>query len=192
MGYLQLHYIFDNAAAKLIITCDMTSSQALIAAQQLSIPAIAVNDMPRYANEHSHGREFHHLSEDAIHTNATLLYTPGTTGRPKGVLFDHKALLFVGMMFATEMHYSPQSRLLSLMPFTHSAPLNLTLVGGTLMASTHVIAPTFTSDLLIGLVQKERTTHFFGAPVAYLLTSQHPDINKADFSSMTHWIYGGG
>jgi len=188
----ELHYIFDNAAAKLIITCDMTSSQALIAAQQLSIPAIAVNDMPRYANEHSHGREFHHLSEDAIHTNATLLYTSGTTGRPKGVLFDHKAILFVGMMFATEMKYTLESRLLSLMPFTHSAPLHLTLVGGCIVGSTHVIAPTFTPDLLLQLVQQERTTHFFGAPVAYLLTAQHPQICDADLSSMTHWIYGGG
>ena len=188
----ELAYIFENAEASLVLTCDMTSGQALKACTELNLPSLVINDMPAYVAAHSSNRSFTQLNEQAVSEPATLLYTSGTTGRPKGVLFDHKALLFVGMMFATEMHYSPQSRLLSLMPFTHSAPLNLTLVGGTLMASTHVIAPTFTHDLLIGLVQKDRTNNFLGAPVAYLLTSQHPDINKADFSSMTHWIYGGG
>jgi feruloyl-CoA synthase len=188
----ELAYIFDNAEASLVITCDLTSGQALKACADRNLPSLVINDMPAHAAETSRGRQFETLNEQAITESATLLYTSGTTGRPKGVLFDHKALLFVGMMFATEMHYGPQSSLLSLMPFTHSAPLNLSLVGGTLVGSTHVIAPTFTPDLLLGLVQKERTTHFFGAPVAYLLTAQHPEIGKADFSSMTHWIYGGG
>lgn len=188
----ELAYIFDNAEASLVITCDLTSGQALKACADHNLPSLVINDMPAHAAETSRGRHFDTLNEQAITESATLLYTSGTTGRPKGVLFDHKALLFVGMMFASEMHYGPKSRLLSLMPFTHSAPLNLSLVGGTLVGSTHVIAPTFTPDLLLGLVQKERTTHFFGAPVAYLLTAQLPEIGKADFSSMTHWIYGGG
>ena len=64
------------------------------------------------------------------------------------------------------------------MPFTHSAPLNLELIGGTIVGCTHVIAPTFTPDLLLDLTEKERTTHFFGAPVAYLLTAQHPTIES--------------
>lgn len=188
----ELHYIFSDAETKLIISCDLTKQQAELAAQQLELPLLIINDMPTYAASHSQGRSFHQLSDSALKTPATLLYTSGTTGRPKGVLFDHQAILFVGMMFATEMQYTPASRLLSLMPFTHSAPLNLTLVGGSIVGSTHVIAPTFTPDLLLQLVQQERTTHFFGAPVAYLLTAQHPAIQKADLSSMTHWIYGGG
>lgn len=188
----ELVYIFEDAESSLVITCDMTSSQALKACAELKLAHLVVNDMPAFTDANHHVSEFERLPEQAIYEPATLLYTSGTTGRPKGVLFDHKALLFVGMMFATEMHYGPRSRLLSLMPFTHSAPLNLSLVGGTLVGSTHVIAPTFTPDLLLNLVQKEQTTHFFGAPVAYLLTAQHPDIAHADFSSMTHWIYGGG
>jgi len=44
----------------------------------------------------------------------------------------------------------------------------------------------------LDMVEKAKTTHFFGAPVAYLLTAQHPEIKNRDLSSMTHWIYGGG
>ncbi|WP_411360202.1 class I adenylate-forming enzyme family protein [Pseudidiomarina salilacus] len=188
----ELKYIFNDAETSLVITCAMTSSQALQACADLQLANLTIDDMPTYIDKHCADDSFIGLDEQAIATPATLLYTSGTTGRPKGVLFDHKALLFVGMMFATEMQYRPESRLLSLMPFTHSAPLNLTLVGGTIMGSTHVVAPTFTPDLLLNLVEQERTTHFFGAPVAYLLTAQHPQIGAADLSSMTHWIYGGG
>src|SRR5690606_25465808 len=50
--------------------------------------------------------------------------------------------------------------------------------------------PTFTPDLLLDTVEKERTTHFFGAPVAYLMTAKHPEIGERDLSSMKWWIYG--
>ena len=53
------------------------------------------------------------------------------------------------------------------------------------------MTPTFTPDLLIDTVEQEKTTHFFGAPVAYLLTAKHPKMETADLSSMKWWIYGG-
>ncbi|MCK7458422.1 class I adenylate-forming enzyme family protein [Idiomarina aminovorans] len=189
----ELDYIFNNAEPSLVISCSLTKTEAEKAtADSATCPLLLIDNLAEFQQEHASGRSFQALDEKRADQPATLLYTSGTTGRPKGVLFDHQALLFVGLMFATEMHYQPESRLLSLMPYTHSAPLNLSLVGGTLMGSTHVIAPTFTPDLLLGLAERERTTHFFGAPVAYLLTAQHPHIENTDLSSMSHWIYGGG
>ena len=52
-------------------------------------------------------------------------------------------------------------------------------------------ASTFTPDLLLKLVHEEKATHFFGAPVAYLLTANHPKLNEYDLSSMKYWVYGG-
>ena len=53
------------------------------------------------------------------------------------------------------------------------------------------MTPTFTPELLLETVEQEKTTHFFGAPVAYLLTAKHPKMEQADISSMKWWIYGG-
>lgn len=184
----ELEYILDDSGARLAITC-MHTDGSIKPIHENGFASLWLDDVNAMLDG---------LPADAIVCDSDpedpccLLYTSGTTGRPKGVLFNHSALLHVGMMFAVEMHYQPESRLLSLMPFTHSAPLNLSLVGGTIVGCTHVIAPTFTPDLLLDLVEKERTTHFFGAPVAYLLTAQHPDVANRDLSSMTHWIYGGG
>lgn len=121
---------------------------------------------------------------------STILYTSGTTGQPKGVLFSHRNILTVAGMICVEMEMKPESRLLHMMPLSHSAPLHLFLVAGMIVGAKHVLVPTFTPDLLLDTVEKERTTHFFGAPVAYLMTAKHPEIGSRDLSSMKWWIYG--
>ncbi|GAB0169034.1 long-chain-fatty-acid--CoA ligase [Lysinibacillus sp. CTST325] len=128
------------------------------------------------------------LNEDDV---STILYTSGTTGKPKGVLFSYRNILTVAQMIAVEMEVKPESRILLMMPLTHSAPLHLFLMAGVLVGSTNVLTPTFTPDLFIDSMEQERTTHFFGAPVAYLLTAQLPRLQTADLSSMKWWAYGG-
>ncbi|WP_431028198.1 class I adenylate-forming enzyme family protein [Lysinibacillus sp. LZ02] len=128
------------------------------------------------------------LSEDNL---STILYTSGTTGNPKGVLFTYRNILTVAHMIAVEMEVKPESRLLLMMPLSHSAPLHLFLMAAFVVGSTSVLTPTFTPDLLIDTVVNEKTTHFFGAPVAYLLTASNPRIAQANFSSMQWWVYGG-
>lgn len=129
-----------------------------------------------------------HLSEDDL---STILYTSGTTGDPKGVLFSYRNILTVANMIAVEMEVKPESRMLLMMPLSHSAPLHLFLMAAFIVGCTSVLTPTFTPDLLIDSVINERTTHFFGAPVAYLVTAQNPRLIEADLSSMKWWVYGG-
>lgn len=128
------------------------------------------------------------LKEDDL---STILYTSGTTGKPKGVLFSYRNILAVAHMIAIEMEVKPESRILLMMPLTHSAPLHLFLMSAVLVGATNVLTPTFTPDLFIDSIETEKTTHFFGAPVAYLVTASHPRLRSADLSSMKWWVYGG-
>lgn len=128
------------------------------------------------------------LTEDDL---STILYTSGTTGNPKGVLFAYRNILTVANMIAIEMEMKPESRVLIMMPLSHSAPLHLFFMSAMLVGSTVVITPSFTPDLLLETVSTEKTTHFFGAPVAYLLTASSSKINDYDLSSMEWWVYGG-
>lgn len=128
------------------------------------------------------------LTEDDL---STLLYTSGTTGKPKGVLFNYRNILTVAQMISVEMEFKPESRILLMMPLSHSAPLHLFLMAGMVVGSTLVLRATFTPDLLIEAVETEHTTHFFGAPVAYLLTAKTLENKETDLSSMLWWVYGG-
>ncbi|MBO8164404.1 MAG: AMP-binding protein [Brevibacillus sp.] len=131
------------------------------------------------------------LPEVGEDDEVSILFTSGTTGRPKGVQFTHRNLLTVAKMMVIEMQMNHQSRILQLMPLSHSAPLHLFFVSGMMVAATQVLAPSFSPELLLQLTQKERITHFFGAPVAYLLTMKHPDFARSDLTSVRCWIYGG-
>lgn len=128
------------------------------------------------------------LKED---DEASILYTSGTTGRPKGVLFSYRNILTVAQMMCVEMEMKPESRVLLMMPLSHSAPLHLFLMGGMIAGATLVLTPMFSPELLIETVEKEQTTHFFGAPVVYTLTAQLPQLKKANLTSMKWWVYGG-
>lgn len=121
----------------------------------------------------------------------SILYTSGTTGDPKGVVFTHRSILTVAAMICIELPMNKDSRILHMMPLSHSAPLHLFMAAGLYVGATHVLAPTFTPDLLLKMIEKEKTTHFFGAPIAYLGAAKHPDFSKTDLSSMKYWVYGG-
>jgi feruloyl-CoA synthase len=126
--------------------------------------------------------------EDSV---ASMLYTSGTTGRPKGVLFTHRSLLTIAKMISIELSINHHSRILQLMPLSHSAPLHLFFLPAVMLGATQVLAPVFTPELLLTLTEQHRITHFFGAPVAYLLTMKHPGFASYDLSSVRYWMYGG-
>src|SRR5699024_561056 len=123
---------------------------------------------------------------------ASILYTSGTTGNPKGVVFTNRSILTIATTICIELEMKPTSRILHMMPLSHSAPLHDFLISGTYVGATHVLASSFSPEQLLQKVDEEKITHFFGAPVAYLQTIRHPDVGKYDLTSMKHWVYGGG
>ena len=121
----------------------------------------------------------------------SILYTSGTTGNPKGVLFTHKNILTVATMICIEMNVNVNSRLLHMMPLSHSAPLHLFLMSGVMTGATHILLPTFDPKNFLTTIQNEKITHFFGAPVVFTLTAKTLPITDYDLSSVQKWIYGG-
>jgi len=124
---------------------------------------------------------------------AELLYTSGTTGKPKGCMHSHANVLLAGMASSLTYNLDQTHRVLIAMPIWHSFPLNNLLFGSFFVGATVVLLPEYHPRGFLEAIQQERCTLFFGAPIAYTMPLDVlSDFDSFDLSSMRVWIYGGG
>lgn len=119
-----------------------------------------------------------------------ILLTSGTTGVPKGVLFTHHQLLAVASGLSLGFGFSNQDRYLSLMPLTHSAPLNCFLISH-LYCGGSIILDDFSPQAFLKWIHEEKATFTFAAPIAYQLVAKETNVAQFDLSSMRVFAYGG-
>jgi len=119
-----------------------------------------------------------------------IIYTSGTTGRPKGAVLTHHNQMVLTTSVASLVGMGSKDRILHAAPLFHAAELNLYLHPGTYMGSTHVVNKDFIPDKVLSLIQSERITQFFGAPVMYSFMMMVPDFDKYDLSTVRFFGYG--
>ena len=92
-----------------------------------------------------------------------MMYTSGTTGRPKGALLSHRAnIAYLASMLATS-DLNVDERQIIVAPMFHIAGLGLTMVA-VYRGMTTVIVKTFDPGLMWDIVDQERITGFFAVP----------------------------
>lgn len=119
-----------------------------------------------------------------------IIYTSGTTGRPKGAVLTHHNQMAITTSMTSLISINIKDRLLHAAPLFHSAELNLYLNPGTYLGSTHIVVRDFVPDKILSLIQKEKITQFFGAPVMYTFMMMVPDFDKYDLSTIRFYGYG--
>ncbi|MGV0617926.1 AMP-binding protein [Mycolicibacterium elephantis] len=122
--------------------------------------------------------------------DAQILYTSGTTGAPKGALFDHHRALWVAVSSVATCGMMDGDRLLHAAPLYHAAALCLMLIPGTLVGATHVVEGQFDAAAVANSLERERITMFFGVPTMYQFLLRTPHITERDMSSWRTGIFG--
>jgi acyl-CoA synthetase (AMP-forming)/AMP-acid ligase II len=128
------------------------------------------------------------VSLDDLHC---LLYTGGTTGRPKGVMLPYRHLENTALSWIVEMGLYHDDINLITGPFFHSGGL-WWLWAGMMLGNTHVILKRFDVESVLRTIEKERVTYclWLSSLVPWILN--YPDFNKFDLSSLRVVALGGG
>ncbi|MFI9005997.1 long-chain fatty acid--CoA ligase [Actinosynnema sp. NPDC053489] len=122
---------------------------------------------------------------------AFILYTSGTTGRPKGAVLTHDNLVWNTYNLLVGMDIAGSERTLVSAPLFHVGALAQTLLPTLLKGGTAVLTPGWDVDRVYDLVEGERITWMFGVTTMFADLAASPRWRTADLSSLRHLLCGG-
>jgi long-chain acyl-CoA synthetase len=122
---------------------------------------------------------------------AVILYTSGTTGRPKGAMLTHLNLVHSVLHYQACMGLKPDDRSVVAVPLSHITGLVAQALQMVCGAGTLVLLDTFKAEAFLRLAARERMTHTVLVPAMYQLCLLQGDFAAHD---LRHWrvgAYGG-
>jgi fatty-acyl-CoA synthase len=127
----------------------------------------------------------------ALDDVAWIMYTSGTTGRPKGAMLTHGNILWNNINSSLAFDVYAEDNTLVVAPLFHIGGLNVTPMGLFMKGGTVVVEQMFEPGLVLELIEKHRITTMFGVPAMFLFMAQHPDFATRDLSSIRLFVVGG-
>ncbi|MFI9381404.1 AMP-binding protein [Kutzneria sp. NPDC052558] len=123
---------------------------------------------------------------------AQIQYTSGTTGRPKGAMLRHGAIVDnARLSYVHTFDMRPGEVFVNPMPLFHTAGCVQGTLAPLISLGTHVLMPGFEPGLYLNLVETERAAQFCGVPTMLLGALGHPGFATADLSCVRYAISGG-
>ena len=195
----EVAYHLQDSEATVLITFETFAEEAVKGASQLEgittyVVNLPGNDVRPEGTKHFDELYFADDTRDIVPTGgdetAVLLYTSGTTGKPKGAELTHLNL-YMNCTVAGELFAFEETDIgVAVLPLFHvfglSSVLNTTVrYGGTL-----VLIPRFELEPVVDAIEKHRCTIFSGVPTMYF-GLLHMDTTGRDLSSLRVGVSGG-
>ena len=119
-----------------------------------------------------------------------LLYTSGTTSKPKGAMMTHRALVHEYVSSIVALDYSESDEPLHHMPLYHSAGMHVFLMPYLGVGATNLLMEAPDVPEILRLVEERSIRSLFLAPTVWVPLSQHRDFDTRDLSSLRKGFYG--
>ena len=120
-----------------------------------------------------------------------LVYTSGTTGKPKGALLTHANCFWTNLSFDRVVGVSGEDTVLQVLPQFHVGGWNVQALLAWWKGATVVLEPAFDPARTLALIAEKHVTTMMGVPATYLFMSQEPGFASADLWTLRHAVVGG-
>lgn len=128
------------------------------------------------------------LADDAL---ALLQYTSGTTGRPRGAMLPHAALVAnQEQMTATALRIEERDIVLCVLPLFHIYALNCALAMSVVRGATVLLLERFHPRATLEEVARHRVSIVVGAPPMYMAWVSEPGLDDLDLASVRQVVSG--
>jgi len=117
-------------------------------------------------------------------TLADIMFTSGTTGSPKGALFDHKRSLGGGRAWAGITSMTDSDQYCCFGPFSHNASYKAGWVSGLITGTTCYWPEAYDSETILNLISRDRISVMAAPPTVWQEMLNHPHRRDWDITSL--------
>ncbi len=196
----EVGYILRDSGARLLVTWAGLAEEAAKGAADAGVTDIVVLTTPGVPQP-GFGRPFETLlapltGPAPLHQTdsgdtAVIVYTSGTTGRPKGAELTHFQLFMNADTPGRLFGVCDDDVVLVVLPLFHVFALSSILNVCVRFGATMSLVPRFDPDAALAAIQRDRVTIFEGVPTMYIALLNHPGLADYDVSSLRVGISGG-
>ncbi|WJY26144.1 fatty acid--CoA ligase family protein [Sporosarcina trichiuri] len=207
----EISYILQDSDAKAVVALEQLLP--LVEAASVRLPAIEsyvicettgetaakVTELSEVAR--SKTRLFSHLITTSTaaampvdpdeNETAVILYTSGTTGRPKGAMLTHKNLYSNAADVGEYLGFSSEDRVVATLPVFHVFALTVVVNAPLVKGATILLVPRFSPGDVFQTIREQKATIFAGVPTMYNFMYQYPEASREDFETIRLAISGG-
>jgi fatty-acyl-CoA synthase len=196
----EVRYILEDCDASVLLFEEATRDTVERAREELDCVDTFVDIDDDRRTPPSYAVGFNGLLDEAASTppeaspdpsdRYAIMYTSGTTGRPKGVVHTHENATYHNLLYVSRMGYDLQDVGVSAMPLYHNAELNTGFFPRVNVGATSVVLHSFESDTVLDVIEREGVTHLFVASRTWSTMLDAASERELSDSSLQLGLYG--
>ena len=185
----EVAFYLGDSGAQLLFHWHGCADEAIAGAEEVGCRAVEV-DPDRFAALLG-GCEPQAPVEVEPDAAAEILYTSGTTGLPKGAVLTHRGLIENARIAGEDiLLLDADSIVLGVLPLFHASGQTLGMNATMFKGGCLTLQPRFDPGAALGIIERDRVTHFQGVPTMYITLLHHPGREGFDVSSLRNCVVG--
>jgi long-chain acyl-CoA synthetase len=190
----EVGYILANSGARVVITSQEVAPKIQEVARDVRVVVAGEGPLPEgwlsFQKLAEDGPPLAEIVPRAPDDPATILYTSGTTGKPKGVIQTHKNLLANAKnAWDSSAEKRRDDVALLVLPLAHTFGLS-TVTSGYLFGIRGVLMRRFDPEGALKLIEEHKVTYMAGVPTMFVMMMRHPNAGRYDTSTVRRWLVG--